>query len=562
MKKILCLLLSALMIVAVFSGCTSKDAPVTNDTTTPSASGTPDVPPTGVPSEPVITTPEAPEQIGVLTIAITRDENSLTPITYVTGSPGFDIMKLMYDSLFTISAENTVIPWMVSDDFEISADQKTFTMMLLDGQMWHDGTPLTGEDVAFTFDYYKNTFTHSRWTAIAKQVESVTVSGNEIVITLESANPGFLRAGLADLRIIAKHQFEGVADPTELPNMGSGAFRQTEYKTAEYYTLEAMDSYFRGTPGVKTIRMPIMDSSSAQQTLLAGELATYTGGVSVELLNMFDTNPDITVERSDGYGSTLLLLNCERTPFDNADFRRALSLAVNLDQIIDQVMLGYGTKGTAGYVRSGLDEFNEGLDYTYDVAAANELLDSIGYTEKDSTGLRLGLDGKPMKLELLTSGGRSRIAEFLIQHFAAIGIDVEITSLDGDALDLRVWPDFDTSKPHDYDMAMFGWSAPVVQRPGAIVGACSSDYSGAGGQNLSHYVNAEFDALAEQFRSSVDSAERLELNKQMQQIAARDIPFITIYFSDSVSAVNTAMYSGWVFAKGGNAVNVFSFLPK
>ena len=555
MKKKLCLFLAVIFLISAFAGCADKNAP---NTESPKVSDNP----TGSVSPDVSPDSETPEQIDSLTIAITRDENSITPITYVTGTPGFDIMKLMYDSLFAISAENTVIPWMVADDFEISADQKTFTMTLLDGQMWHDGTPLTGEDVAFTFDYYKNTYTHSRWTPIAKQVESVTVNGNEIVVTLENSNPGFLRAGLADIRIVAKHQFEGVADPTDLPNMGSGAFRQAEYKTAEYYTLEAMDSYFRGTPHVKTIKMPIMDGSQAQQALLAGELATYTGGVSVELLDMFDANSDIIVERSDGYASSLLLFNCERAPFDNADFRKALSLAINLDQIIEQIMLGYGTKGTAGYVRSGLDEFNEGFDYVYDVAAANALLDSIGYTEKDTNGMRLGLDGNPMELELLTGSGRSRIAEFLEQHFAAVGIDITITSLDGDALDLRVWPDFDTSKPHDYDMAMFGWSAPVVQRPGAIVAICSSDYAGAGGMNLSHYVNPEFDALAERFLASVDTAERLALSRDMQQIAADDAPFITIYFSDSVSAVNTAMYDGWVFAKGGNAVNVFSFLPK
>ncbi|MCL2110910.1 MAG: ABC transporter substrate-binding protein [Clostridiales bacterium] len=550
LSKRLCTLLAVALIAGLFASCASPGA-------APSPASPAQPPAPAAPDQ-----NQTPDRLDTLTVAITYDENTITPVTYVRGTPGLDVMRFIYDSLFTISPDNVAVPWMVEDDYAVGADMQTFAVTLRDGLYWHDGTPVTADDVAFTFDYFKNVFTaYTRWTNIARQVESIDVNGRELVFNLENPNPGFIRVVLADMPIVSKAQYEGVEDPTELPSLGSGAYRLAEYRVGEFYTLEAMDDYFRGTPSVKIIRMPIMDVSAAQQAMLAGQLAGYTGGVSVELIDIFSGSPDIELVSSDGYASTLLLMSNVRPPFDDADFRRAISLALDLDQLVDIITLGNATKGTAGYVRDGLDEHVTGLDYTYDQNAANTLLDSLGYANKDADGMRLGLDGSPMELEILTSGTRARDAELISMQLESVGLRIRVTTLDPDALDMRVWPDFDTSQPHDYQMAMFGWSAPVVQRNGAIIGVCSSDYAGVGGLNLSHYDSKEFDAAAEAFLASVDPAERAMLNEQMQRTAAGDFPFVTLYFADNINAVNTQQYSGWVFPKGGLAVNVFSFLP-
>ena len=562
MKRTLSILFAFTLVVFMFTGCAGNNggqatptpaAPVATQSAAPGNTPTPE-------SAPPAT--EDDNQLEYLTIAISADENSMTPITYVSGSPGFDIMKLMYDSLFAVSAENTVIPWMIEDDYDISDDFKTFKMTLLDGQMWHDGTPLTAEDVVFTFDYYKNTYVHGRWTPIATKTESVTASGNEITIVLAAPDPGFLRAGLADIRIISKNAYENAESAEAVPNMGSGAYKLVEYKTGEYYTLEAMDNYFRGTPRVKTIRMPIIkDANVAQQALIAGEIAASTRNISPELIENFSNTSGITVESSEGYASLLLLMDNEKAPFDDPEFRRAVSYAIDIDTIINQVYLGYAERGTAGYVRKGLDEHTAGLDYVFDINKGNELLDSLGYTEKGADGMRLRLNGEDMTLVLLTSASnpqRMRSAEIIAQQLAAIGLHVEVQSPDGSG-DL-VWPEMDTSLDRSYDMSMFGWSAPVIQRAGTIIGACSSDYANTGGQNLPHYVSEEFDALASEFLQSTDAAERANLNEEMQRVVADDTPFITLLFADTICAVNYDMYDGWVFAKGTNAVNLYSFL--
>ena len=504
-------------------------------------------------------------QVEALTIAITRDVNTLTPITFQTGTPGFDTMRFMYDSLFTISPDNEVIPWMVDDSFTISDDYRVYEMTLLPGQKWHDGSELTGLDVKFTFYFFRDTEIHSRWTPIASKVESIEVEGDKITITLIDPDIGFLRSGLADMRIISKNAHEGVSNAAAVPNMGSGPYRLLEYVPGQFYTLEAVDSYFRGTPRVRTLRMPVMtDRAVIHQALAAGEIAAFTGSIGVELFDFFDARPEISIGQSDGFASYLLLMSNVTAPFDQRDFRRAVSMAIDVEFIMDTVFLGRATAGTAGYVREGLEEHVEGLPHIFDIDQSVKLLESLGYTEKNNNGIRLKTDGSPLEVELLVSSAsieRIRMAEIISVQLNEVGIAVNIRPMDPDTLDEFVWPDIDTTNPHNYQMAMWGWSAPVVQRLNAIVQVCSSDFAGTGILNLSHFKNAEFDELADKMVRSVDRNERAQLNERLQRIVAEEVPFVTIGFEDNISAVNTAMYDGWVFAKGTNAVNIFSFLP-
>lgn len=499
-----------------------------------------------------------------LVVAMTKYENTLTPFTYVTGTPGFDVMRFLYDSLFTIDANNEAVPWMVEDEYTVNEDFTEFTVTLKDGQRWHDGEPVTAEDVKFTFDYVRTQST-GRWITIASAVKEIAVSGNEITFTLAEPNPSFIRDGLADMRIIAKHKYDGVEDGTTVDNMGSGPYRLAEYVTGEYYTLEAVDDYFRGTPTVKTIRMPIVtDSSVTQQMLLSGEIAAFTGTITPEVVDTFEAAEDVELLQSEGFASTLLLFNCERAPFDNAKFRTALSQAINLDELVEQVYLGMAEKGTAGHVKEGLAEYVAGLDYVYDVDGANALLDELGYTERDGDGMRLALDGAEMDLEFLVYSGstlRIRMAEIISMQFEKIGVRATVTSLDADTVDAMVWPGFDVASGRDFDLSMWGWSAPVVQKSGVIITMCDSDPT-LGGDNLGGYVNPDFDALAAEYLASSDTEFRRETNEKLQRMAAADTPFVTLLFSDNISAVNTSAYDGWVTAAGTCAFNVFSFLPQ
>lgn len=172
--------------------------------------------------------------------------------------------------------------------------------------------------------------------------------------------------------------------------------------------------------------------------------------------------------------------------------------------------------------------------------------------------------GSPLHFSLLTysdSTNRVRAAELISKQLKDIGIDVEVTSMESTAVDDKVWPEFDVSKGRDFDMTMWGWSAPVMLNGGSLAALCSSDYA-IGNDNIGGYKNDEFDKLVSNYQSATTIEEANEASKEMQKFIANEYPFITLYYDDNLYACNTSMYDGWVASKSGSTLNVFSFLPE
>lgn len=218
-----------------------------------------------------------------LTIAITKDENTLAPFTYVSGT-GLTANRLIYDTLMTTNSSDEIIPWMVEDDYEV-VDFKEYTFTLKEGQKFHNGNPVTADDIKFSFEYPSGQNVSGQRKQCDK-IESVEViDKNTVKFVLKQADINYMRDGFCYIRILDDAVYEGVEDATTVTDsIGSGMYKLVEYKTGEYYKLEAVEDYFRGTPKVKNINMPIMgDSTAIQQGLLSGELAASTGSIGIQI---------------------------------------------------------------------------------------------------------------------------------------------------------------------------------------------------------------------------------------------------------------------------------------
>ena len=219
-----------------------------------------------------------------LNIAITKDENTLSPFTYVSGT-GLTVNRLIYDTLMTTDTEDEIIPWMIEDDYEV-VDFKEYTLNLKEGLKFHNGNPVTPEDIKFSFEYPVNQQVSGQKKQCNK-VESIEVVDEDTVkFILKESDINFMRDALCYIRIIDDAVYEGIEDGSTVnDSIGSGMYKLVEYKTGEYYKLEAMDDYFRGTPTVKYINMPIMDDSTAiQQALISGQIDASTGSIGIEMI--------------------------------------------------------------------------------------------------------------------------------------------------------------------------------------------------------------------------------------------------------------------------------------
>ncbi len=495
-----------------------------------------------------------------VTIAISSDEGTLTPFTNQTGYPGNNLVKLIFDTLVIVQGDG-VTP-LLAKQIE-TTDNKVFTMPLRSGVTWHDGKPLTADDVLFSFDFYKKNMEGDSAIDV-RPVEKVTASGDTVTLTLKAPDPEFPRRILADMAILPKHVWEPVAKASEAGTdkaVGTGPYKLTQYDNARGYTLSANPSYAMGEPKVETVKVVVIPEESTQfAALRTGEVHLSTRIVPPQQLQALQSQPDIGIVKGTEFASTLLAFNTTRAPFDKPEVRRALAKAIDVTDLVKTSLLGQGTPGNPGFIHADSPVKPDRLAPVYDVEAAKRELDALG-AKPGPDGIRV-LDGKPMSYELLvqsTSTDRLRSAELIRDMLKAVGVSVKVSSLDPDSLDAKVWPDYDVRKGRNYDMSMWGWSAPVMLSTGSIAQLLASDPDD-GSLNIVGFKNDEVDAVVKTLTSAPTMEARTAAAKQLQAQIAEQLPFLTLYYRNGAYAFRKDVYSGWSWQNGSAVLNKFSLV--
>jgi len=498
-----------------------------------------------------------------LVIAIGGDESSLNPYTYVTGYPGWNLLGLLHDSLLVLDEDNTPQP-LLATDWEISDDGLVWTMSLRDDVTWHDGEAFDADDVAFTFDYVAE-FTQSRWTPGVAAVEGVEVlSPTEIEISLSSASPDFSVRPLADMPILAEHVWADVDDPDNSgveQTIGTGPYELADYTVDQSYTLTANTDYAMGTPVADTVVLAVIpEPATAFAALRAGEVDMVSSIVEPQLVAEFEADADLAVATGPGFASTMLNINNERPPFDDPEVRRAIGLAIDPTVLIDTVLLGTGTAPNPGFLHpEGPITENAGT-HVFDPAEAASILDGLG-AEVGDDGVRV-LNGEPMRFELLVyadNPSRIRTAEIISEQLDEVGIVAEVATLDAETVDEQIWPGFDVTNGRDYDLGMWGWSAPIQLDAGRYGALLHSDPE-IGTLNVVGLNDPDVDALVDRVNASATPEERAEFIGELEVLLAEVRPFVMLYYQDGAYAYRTDVFDGWVYQNGQGPLGKLSLV--
>ncbi|MET3698472.1 peptide/nickel transport system substrate-binding protein [Bacillus oleivorans] len=499
-----------------------------------------------------------------LTIGITQDENALNPYTYVTGYPGLDLVNLLYDNLFVLDENNIPQPWLVKE-YSVSKDGLTYEFTLHENIKWHDGEALTAYDVKFTIDYF---IVHpkSRFTNPLQSIASVEVQDDtSFTLVLSQADPNFMIQPLADLPILPEHIWTNVTDPDNETNaVGSGPYQLVEHSSGQYYKMAAHKDYFMGEPPIGEIVFPIIEDTTAMFTALqAGEIDAISTSIAPELVNQFESNPALKVVRGAGYSTTLFQINAEKYPMSETAFRKAIDYAIDKQNLVDTLLLGYAELGSPGFIHPSSLYYNDELTPVFDPDQAEQLLEEAGFTDTDGDGFREDQNGEQISLTTLVYSNnpiRIRAAELISESLNNIGIRNTVQAMDATTVDSLMWPEFDVSKGRDYDLGLWGWSNTMQLFPDRMIELFHSDPS-IGSVNIGGYSNPEFDQLSEQLQSTLDEEERTSIIKEMQAFIAEEAPFITLYYQEIVNAYNPEVYDGYVFQTGKGIINKLSFVP-
>ena len=503
--------------------------------------------------------------VATMRAAITGDEGTLTPYTYVTGFPGWNLLMLQYDSLMQIDVDGVPQPWL-AESVDVSDDGLTYDMTLVDGVTWHDGEPFTAEDVVFTVDYFLANAA-GRFSRNLGTVTEATADGDlGVTLTLEAPSPSFPLSTLSDVPILPEHIWSTVEDPEthqfEGPNVGTGPYTLEEYQSDTSYRLVANPDYFRGAPTVEElVIVQFADDAGALAAIRSGEVDVVFDQIAPEQVDLLGQQGTIEIAQGPEYSSQLLYFDASKAPFDDIAVRQAMSLAVDRQDLVDTLFLGAATVGSSGWIHPDQPTFNAEVETTTDLEQANALLEDAGYTDSDGDGIREA-DGAPMSYELLTPSGdslRLRTAELVAAMLADVGIQANVSSVEQATWEEAVWPGFDVANGRNYDLAMWGWSAPIQADASRVASLVHSEIE-IGSLNLTAFADPEMDEVAQALTVEGDDATRTELIGELQSLFAERLPFVTLLYPDGAYAYDAAVYDDWAFINGQGIVSKLSLL--
>lgn len=481
-----------------------------------------------------------PRSADLVRLPFPQEDGTLTPYTFELGYP---LVTLVYDTLLWRDADGVPRPWL-AESVETSTDGRRVTIRLAGGARWHDGSPVTADDVVFTFGHVAARV-HPRFTPEVAAVEQVTPTDAATVeIALAHPAPGFADQPLADLPILPAHLWRdlppGQLAPAGLP-VGSGPYRLVEHRPDAHYRFEAVPDYFRGPPAVRTIEVPVI--GDAEETLRALERR------AVDMLPV--RLPEAAVDRLDGlatrvvdgpsYAGTVLLFNVRTPPFDRPEARRAVARALDLRPLARAV--GNAVPADRGYLHPESPWAAPDALHRFDVDAARAELASLGVTDMEV----LAPDNDPVRIE---AGRQVALA------LERAGVKARATTVTHDELSRAVGED--GGEP-SFRAAI--WAAPPLASydPDVLRRLFGSPAEG-GALNLAGYTSPAFDDLARRIGSVPDPAERRAVVTEALRLLADDVPAVPLLFSTGSFAYRPAVYDGWVFVKGSGILDKRSFV--
>ncbi|NJE49555.1 ABC transporter substrate-binding protein [Thermococcus sp. 9N3] len=453
-----------------------------------------------------------------------------------------------------------------------------FEVKLRPGLKWQDGQPLTAEDVKFSYEYYQEIGLRN-WTKLG--LKEIKVVDDRTVDFIFDGTPNyqlwqlqlFYGWGQGAL-IIPKHIFQNI-DPKQIPKMtflgdekkylvGSGPYKLKEVVQQQKAILERNDDWWGnkvfGEPAPKyIIQLYVKDNSQAANMFIKGDLDV--GTYYIDIVQAKKQNPNLVswLDKPPYFppvAPVLLYFNTKKPPMDNPQFRRAIAMAINPEQITKngpisgkpaEIPFGTGLlQKWAGKI--GLDDLVKKYGWQYgNIAEANKILDQLGMT-KNADGWRT-YNGKVIELHLVTCAGCSdwiSTAEIIQNQLRALGIKVVIDKYDWGAM-------MDKYHKGDFDLGLH-WAGTFQPTAYAVYNALLSK---DGAANFGAYYNEQAEKILDEFAKTTDPNKEAEYIKELSEIWLKDVPAVPVYMATLFYEANTKYWTNWPNENNPYGVPIF-----
>lgn len=478
-------------------------------------------------------------------------------------SARFTTLDFIYEPLVVFNRLKGNEPhFRLAESFELADDLKSITFKLRDGLKWSDGEPLTADDVVFTYDYIKK-FPALDFISISAQLASVEkVDDTTVRFNLNEPN-SLIANTIVSMPIVPAHIWSKIDDPVTFANespVGSGPLTEITRFTPQVYEQCRNPNYWDATNlAIDCMRLPqLADNPQVLAALAEGSLDWATSFIP-DIDNTFVAK-DPEHHKYWFTPSSLVSFQLSMTTpdennrkaFNDVNFRRALSMLIDRQTIVD--IAGYGYP-LVNEDPSGLGELYKafanpevatqfGQYGKFDKDAGIALLDSSGYVDANGDGFRDNPDGTPIAIDIEVPNGWTDwidAVQISMETLQEAGINVKMSTPEA-----AVWTqDLIDGK---YSMTLNALAAAANPYFPYIRSFNPGDF-GKSRFTAPHWDNAGVMDLLGKYTQVKDPAEQKALMDKAQMIVAEALPLIPVYNSPSFYEYNTKRFTGWADAE-------------
>ena len=475
-------------------------------------------------------TPAAAED---LTIALASEPTSIDPHFHNLG-PNNQVNRHIFDRLINQGPNQELLPGL-AESWSVTDDPTVWEFRLRRGVTFHDGSPFTADDVAFTIERAPNVpNSPSGYGTYLKQIaEVIIVDDHTIRLRTETPYP-LIPNDISTVAIISRENGAGAA--TEDYNsgeaaIGTGPFRFVDSVPGDRIVLERNDDYWGGKPEWETVTLRAITSGPARvAALLSGDVDMIEGVPTADIPGLRD-NPDVSL--SQGVSNRVIYLHIDSdravtpmvtakdgseiaNPFADIRVRRAVSMAINRPAIVERVMDGVAIPA-GQLLPDGFFGVSDKLEVVeYDPERARALMAEAGYGD----GFKLTIHGPNDRYI-----NDAQIVQAVAQMLSRIGIETEVDTMPRSTY-------FGRASALEFSLMLVGWGSGTGEASSPLKALLMTfdKERGFGNANRGRFSNAEVDALVIEALATVDDGKRQDLLARATEIAIENVGLIPLHF--------------------------------
>ena len=477
-----------------------------------------------------------PTSGGVYTEGLIGSMQRLNPALDYYNSADRDVDRLIFSSLIKFD-EKGLPKSDLAEIWGISYDGLTYNFQLRENAEWHDGTPVTAEDVVFTVDLLRDpdSVLPDDIKEIWNTVEVTALSDNLVQFQLPEAFSPFM--DYLDFGILPKHLLSGMTyseiinSQFNLNPIGSGPYKfeslLVEEGKVQGVVLSSNSNYYLDTPYINDFVFRYYND--AQSAYSAYEEGTVQGisQVTSDILPQVLDNPELALYSAIEPEFSIILFNLNNSDVEflqDATIRRALLMALDRRGMIDRILDGQGVIADVPVLPNNWSYYSSVSRVDQDVAAAENLLKEADYTLEEEGATVRSKDGQPLSFRMLhpNDAYHTQLAQAIQSDLEKIGVEIELVPVSYDALIL------DHLQPLTYEAALIDINYSRSPDPDPYPFWDQAQQTG--GQNYSQWENRIVSQYLEEGRVLLDTGERAKLYRNFQVVFSEELPALPLFY--------------------------------